>query len=996
MFQIKNHGLFIYSRVVICVLTEVMGQKQDKVIEKEEALSGAFNDFEILNQEEEHFNSSESGTHQIFGHSDTSPPKHRPGHEPTRPNDNGEPLLNQRGKKISWSYDTDVSQNAGTPNPQLSPAGGPCTSEFETLINYTTATDREGISSAVDHQHADKTKGMTNKTHPRGSPEMLEGPRPGDSTEEVNCAEKNERQTSYDTGNLNREARAKEKVRDDVGIKRTSLRKRVEDQDKHLKASQTLYKFEPFICDQGWTGRVQQKESATDRLEYLNTDDSLRLETVTTDCPSITGLRSHSTTDSVTGQTGCWRSSRQDLGFQRDRNISSVSPSVTDTSTCVLKEPNGAAQAYSNFTTTHQGSFENDQRNRTFHASLPMLRGEESISHEGKSKLLNIPCDEPRLVQENCLLKSRFTPQVTLIDSFDTDIVTEPVNADVAPVLLRTEDDFEQEVLSTFHPYLKHSNTLSEVLFHAEKQNDDNGPFNVMEKHSTAVSSESLVESSAKKVLVSNAPHPAKKGVFGAHSQCVKRDGEFVYHTAVQSQSTQSHLNGISNTSPLLELSGERRQKDIPDKKINDDEVTCYGHKGRLDKRVCDPKIYSLDDTNTQNASFNAKVKESCNCLDTIDIKSFSFSHSDLDVGDGNAAKASLQQEKVPLYFTAVITPPLQIHTFSDQRAKRSSDVSHLYLPHAEIQSMIPDILSSDPRGDKKTKGPPPPVPKKPKNPFKKGRKGSASHSVDEPREYSDLLLKNIKMGRRQAALEPFEDFNTHPSCLDMLPYCMSIETDIPGHRLAFYDELVANDLDSSTVTGEDPREDELKDLSMSQLRPLLERKAKIKGPPPPVPKKPRNPFAEPDVEKISGNVNYPSKCNSERYMDIVDEEQATPTMPKRYSRLACRIPSSDSSGSEEDELSRFRPVAELIRDTNKIQEKVIRHSRTNIREARPDVTVGSQSLKVSQMKTAFDVKKAPNKMERRSSPKRGKTDFNMITLAVFIQCSERVWENYV
>ncbi|XP_056601511.1 uncharacterized protein coro1cb [Triplophysa dalaica] len=577
---------------------------------------------------------------------------------------------------------------------------------------------------------------MTNKTHPRGSREMLEGPRPGNLEEVVKCVEKNETWTKYDTG-------AKDKMKDDMGIKRTSLEKhskkqlenaellesksfQEEDKDKRLKDSQTSHEFDQIICDQGWTGRVQQKESNTDRLEYLKTDNSLHLDTVTTKCPSITGLFSYSTTDSVTGQT--------DLGFQRDRNISSVSPSVTDMSTCVLKEPNGATEAYSNFTTTHKRSFEIDRRNRTFHASLPMLRGEESISRE---------CS-------------------------------------------RSED---------------------------------------------------------------------------------------------------------------------------------------------------------------------------------------------LDVGDGNAVKASLQQEKEPLHFTAVITPPLQIHTFPDQRAKKSSDISHLYVPQAEIQSMIPDILSTNPQADKKTKGPPPPVPKKPKNPFKKGCKESASHSIDEPREYSDLLLKNIKMGRRQAALESFEDFKRHPSCLDMLPYCMSIETNVPRHCLVFYDELVANDFDNSKATGEDPLEYELKDLSMSQLRPLLERKAKIKGPPPPVPKKPRNPFAETDVENITGNMDYSSKCgqpDSENYMDIVDEDESSPTMmPNRHSHLACRMSSSDSSGSEEDELSRFRPVAELIRDTNKIQEKVIRHSRTNIMEARPDVTVGSQSLQVSQMKTAFDVKKAPNKMERRSSPKR-------------------------
>ncbi|XP_016333702.1 uncharacterized protein coro1cb isoform X1 [Sinocyclocheilus anshuiensis] len=363
----------------------------------------------------------------------------------------------------------------------------------------------------------------------------------------------------------------------------------------------------------------------------------------------------------------------------------------------------------------------------------------------------------------------------------------------------------------------------------------------------------------------------------------------------------------------------------------------------------------------------------------------------DFDAGDAErvAQTASLQQEKEPLYFTAEITPPLQIHAFPDQEARKSSDVSHLYVPHAEKQSMIPDILPTD----AKIKGPPPPVPKKPKNPFKKavGRKESACHSTEEPSKYSDLLLRNIQMDRRQAALQSAEDFNMHASCLDMSPYyiespfymCMSLEpeaADIPRYDLVPYDETVAPDCDNLIETVDDK---ELKEMDMSQLRPLLKKKAKIKGPPPPVPKKPQNPFAKADTEKNQAskdsdleNVEQPLKYgrrDSECYvMDMEDEEAAKPTaVPTRYPYAACRIPSSDSSASEENKLSRYRPVSELIRDSNKIQEKVIHHSRTNIMKARPDVTVGSQSLKVSQMKTAFDAQTSSHKMERRSSPKK-------------------------
>jgi len=119
---------------------------------------------------------------------------------------------------------------------------------------------------------------------------------------------------------------------------------------------------------------------------------------------------------------------------------------------------------------------------------------------------------------------------------------------------LRIEEDSEQKSLSTFYSDLSQSITL----FHTPKRNDDKGAFTVMEKHSAVVSSESLTESSAKKVLVSNAPHPAKKGVWGADAPCVKRDSKSDHQKSVQSNSIESrkdcdsHCNGRHNTSPLF------------------------------------------------------------------------------------------------------------------------------------------------------------------------------------------------------------------------------------------------------------------------------------------------------------------------------------------------------------------------------------------------------------------------------------------------------------
>ncbi len=53
-----------------------------------------------------------------------------------------------------------------------------------------------------------------------------------------------------------------------------------------------------------------------------------------------------------------------------------------------------------------------------------------------------------------------------------------------------------------------------------------------------------------------------------------------------------------------------------------------------------------------------------------------------------------------------------------------------------------------------------------------------------------------------------------------------------------------------TAITDRNCHDKELKEMDMSQLRPLLKRKAKIKGPPPPVPKKPQNTFAKTDTEK--------------------------------------------------------------------------------------------------------------------------------------------------
>ena len=49
----------------------------------------------------------------------------------------------------------------------------------------------------------------------------------------------------------------------------------------------------------------------------------------------------------------------------------------------------------------------------------------------------------------------------------------------------------------------------------------------------------------------------------------------------------------------------------------------------------------------------------------------------------------SLQREKRPLYFTGVVTSPHQIHNTPEKEARKSTDMSYLFVPQTEIQSMV-------------------------------------------------------------------------------------------------------------------------------------------------------------------------------------------------------------------------------------------------------------------------------------------------------------------
>lgn len=339
---------------------------------------------------------------------------------------------------------------------------------------------------------------------------------------------------------------------------------------------------------------------------------------------------------------------------------------------------------------------------------------------------------------------------------------------------------------------------------------------------------------------------------------------------------------------------------------------------------------------------------------------------------------ALLLREKEPSCFTAVITPPVQIHMIPE-RETANEDVSHLFVSEFEIQSMISDILDADISTPKlnKHKGPPPPVPKKPKNPFSKVAAIKASNEINEPRQYSDLLLQNIKLGRQEASTESnTEDF--HPN-LDMMSYypersfspsyiymteCLNSGFDPEDDVSRIYPHFHNEETEHWTETDEIPPVKEQKRKNISQVRRMLEQKAKMKGPPPPVPKKPIKTRVAPEKESLPEIDFY--ECDYEPYL-YLEDQQTEPT----YTPNRCSVPDAQSE-SDENGFVRYRPVSELIKETNMVHEgRIYQGSQINVNEQRGDH--GHQSNKILQMTKNFSVKKPPtSETERKLSPRRG------------------------
>ncbi|KAI5608235.1 hypothetical protein C0J50_6904 [Silurus asotus] len=311
--------------------------------------------------------------------------------------------------------------------------------------------------------------------------------------------------------------------------------------------------------------------------------------------------------------------------------------------------------------------------------------------------------------------------------------------------------------------------------------------------------------------------------------------------------------------------------------------------------------------------------------------------------------RTSLEQEKDPTYPTAVNTAPVQIHI----------------LPVSVIPSMSSDSLVTDTENEKsvKNKGPPPPVLKKPKNPFDSG----VVHAMDKPRTYSEFLQNNIKLGRRETALQyVLDDFDEYTSDLDTLSICpdtlgspsyMCItggtDTDSQPENPTNYSDLYGKEMDLWTETVDILPEPG--GLDISQIRHVLEKKARMKGSPPPVPKKPLNPFVVIERDDILPNsVTADSfryeNCDYKPYTHkAVHEEEPKTIFATDYDNHLVAMDENDFSG--------FRPV--LITQTGKVHNKKTHQSVVEVLELN---------------KTSDANKHFSHTMERRLSPKKSES----------------------
>ncbi|XP_014913625.1 uncharacterized protein coro1cb isoform X1 [Poecilia latipinna] len=326
---------------------------------------------------------------------------------------------------------------------------------------------------------------------------------------------------------------------------------------------------------------------------------------------------------------------------------------------------------------------------------------------------------------------------------------------------------------------------------------------------------------------------------------------------------------------------------------------------------------------------------------------------------------ACLKKESELVCFSAVVTPPPVTHRLPGDDASSPPEA--------------PSALSTMPAEKSRPKSPPPPVPKKPKNPFIK-LKTAQLMSTDVQRRVKDHLRSEDRAKRRHTF-----HFNKD------LPYGAPTNQDMcmlwdergsfavpPNFRrlsadVGLWDHLSLRDMDDRfgdmidyeycVRMAELSPEEEPQNLDMTQRRMFLERRSRRKWSPPPVTEKPQHTLT--CTETLSRPGVTPNDEIESRKYTFLEKKETQPIL------LTHRVNTHSQSQHTKDftdpisnrdtdrcsEVGSYKPVAEIVKETNQMQRQ---QGRVKPDGPKVQVRLAEQNptLKVSQMKNTFDVPK--------------------------------------
>ncbi|XP_042365106.1 uncharacterized protein LOC121959711 [Plectropomus leopardus] len=340
---------------------------------------------------------------------------------------------------------------------------------------------------------------------------------------------------------------------------------------------------------------------------------------------------------------------------------------------------------------------------------------------------------------------------------------------------------------------------------------------------------------------------------------------------------------------------------------------------------------------------------------------------------DGKIQVASLNRETQLVCFSAVITPPPVTHLMPDRDTTKptqlgTSVVNSQTAPDASCVSKDESLPKEKPR----VKGPPPPVPKKPKNPFIK-LKTAQLKSTDMQRRGKDHLRSEERVKRRHtfdfSKALPYNTLTNQDMCLlwdergtysvptsvrrlsaDLSPW----ENLSLGHMDDQYGDMI--DFDYCVRMAQLSPDEEPQNLDMLHRRVFLERRSRFKNSPPPVAKKPQNRIASTETLHIPENAadNERLKPASSGKREIYPESLSARISRDNYVN---RRDNHSSDSGRSSEVGLYKPVAEIIKETNQMQRHPGR-AKPEGPKAQVRVTEEGPSVKVSQIKDTFDVPK--------------------------------------